>query len=107
MNIEELNVILHGDSAKNYRASTKPILAAIKMNNGCRISVQASSNHYCSPRSDWGPYSAVEVGIIEGERPPEAWNKYLDSHTESLSVYGYVPIGMVVDFINAPNEQED
>ena len=33
------------------------------LSNGVELSVQASDNHYCSPRDNDGPWTSVEVGI--------------------------------------------
>lgn len=80
---------------KNYREPS----ARIECKSGLTLSVQASRFHYCSPRVNEGPYLSVEVGIpseaIE-ELMPYADNP--DAPTES--VYGYVPIGIVVEIIN-------
>jgi hypothetical protein len=35
----------------------------ITLSNGVELSVQASENHYCSPRDNDGPWISVEVGI--------------------------------------------
>lgn len=36
---------------------------AIECADGFTMSVQASRSHYCTPRNDVGPYTAVEVGF--------------------------------------------
>jgi hypothetical protein len=50
----------------NGRLSRIPRL---QFNNGSSLSVQASEYHYCSPKDNTGPYSAVEVGFPEGTIP--------------------------------------
>ena len=51
--------------------------------SGIKLSVQASSFHGCIPRNDTGPYTTVEVGII-------------NRATEELdTVETYVPVWMV------------
>ena len=68
------------------------------------MSVQASENHYCLPRDDKGPYSAVEVGF------PTAYESLLREHVESSfndaeepewtqCVYPYVPVTVVSEVI--------
>ena len=72
--------------------------------DGFGMSVQASVSHYCSPRDDKGPYSAVEVGF------PTAYEELLRAYVEpsfndvgetveetqwTESVYGYVPVEVV------------
>ncbi len=74
--------------------------------DGFKMSVQASSNHYCSPKSDGYDmiYSEVEVGF-PSEREP-----LLDKYVEDLSgedgvldytdsVYPYVPAEIVSTII--------
>lgn len=67
--------------------------------------MQASSFHYCTPREDEGPYSAVEVGYIRDAdgaplTPPDSWREHADGEFPS-SVYAYVPMQLVEDFIAA------
>ena len=40
----------------------KKTLTEIRCYNGFKMIVQASREHYCLPRGDQVPYSAVEVG---------------------------------------------
>ena len=40
----------------------KALRGRVKCNDGFAMSVQASSEHACTPRNDTGPYTAVEVG---------------------------------------------
>ena len=40
----------------------KKLRGRIKCNDGFAMSIQASRDHYSTPRDDTGPYSAVEVG---------------------------------------------
>lgn len=66
--------------------------------NGLTFSVQASSGHYCTPRSNNGPYTHVEVGfpnkVIE-RLIPFAENP--DNLTET--VYGWVPVELIKTII--------
>jgi hypothetical protein len=77
--------------------------------DGTSLSVQANQYAYCSPRIDgldrWDQYSLVEVGYIDGPddkplTPPDDWCKYGDGGHPS-DVYGYVPTGLVKEFIEA------
>lgn len=63
--------------------------------DGFSISVQASSNHYCDPRSDLpcefkkvelGYPSAVESSILKYAEDPD---------TPTDTVYGFVPVNVV------------
>jgi len=71
--------------------------------DGTILSVQASSTHYCSPRYNSGPYSRVEVGY-PSVAPPDTWREFFDGDWDkdpTDSVYGYVPIELVREFIEA------
>ena len=56
--------------------------------DGFALSVQASYTHYCSPRTDRGPYSKVEVGYPTEESPEL-------EEFDSGGVYGFVPVEIV------------
>jgi hypothetical protein len=81
----------------------KPLIKRLELADGESVSVQTGRTHYCSPRDNHGPWYTVEVGYPSVD-PGEKWKEYFDGdwdtqdHTDS--VYGYVPINMVVDFIN-------
>jgi hypothetical protein len=104
MNAMELNKLLCADIDTSHGFGTKPIAHRITCKDGESLSVQASEGHYCKPRRNRGPYFCVEVGFPTVE-PPETWKEYFDgdwdSQDRAASVYGYVPIDLVVDFINA------
>lgn len=63
--------------------------------DGTMLSVQASVSHYCSPRDNAGPYTTIEVWCVTAP-VPESWNEYGGDEP-----YGYIPIGMVEEFIKA------
>ena len=66
--------------------------------SGLKLSVQASGFHYCSPRENEGPYTAVEVGFPShevAELMPYAENPSNPTDT----VYGYVPVEIVESII--------
>jgi len=71
----------------------------IKCADGFTMSVQASIGHYCSPRmTGLGFYDAYEVGYPSEEEP------LLVPHAEDTSrptetVYGWVPVQVIVDVI--------
>lgn len=63
--------------------------------DGFKMSVQASGAHYCSPRDSVGPWDKVEIGY-PSERV-EAFMPYAeDADRPTDTVYGYVPIELVV-----------
>lgn len=77
----------------------KEIAPHIVCQDNTTLSVQASETHYCTPRTDKGPYISVEVGYPT-VTPPETWAEYADGDYPS-DVYGYVPVEMVKQFIEA------
>lgn len=73
--------------------------------DGVSLSVQASKFAYCTPRSDRGPYTEVEVGYIQDEAglpltPPDTWKYYASGEFPS-DVYGWVPLDLVAEFIDS------
>lgn len=78
---------------KGYKV--KKIAPHITLADGATLSVQASEGHYCIPRNNDGPYTAVEVGFPD-PKPPRSWRKYADGDS---SVYGYVPVALVRRYI--------
>jgi hypothetical protein len=55
------------------------------------ISVQASTMHYCIPRSNHGPYTHVEVGVMKGG-VPKVLKRY---GYPGQGVIGFVPVSVV------------
>lgn len=69
--------------------------------DGFTVSVQAGDYIYCTPRDESGTWTAVEIGF-PSERLPDCFEQYADDPNPSnlSSVWGYVPIEMVVRLIN-------
>lgn len=86
-----------------YRVMNIVIRPKLILQDGTTISVQASSGHYCIPRDNDGPYSHVEVGFPSVRPEPwSEWSQYAEEPSEPTeTVYGCVPIGLVLDFIKA------
>ena len=57
--------------------------------DGFFMSVQASRTHYCRPRSDFGPWSSVEVGY------PSVPESLLDDYMQQDGIAGWVPVAVV------------
>lgn len=49
----------------------------ITCKDGATLSVQASSGHYCSPRTNHATWSSVEVGS-PSVTPPASWKEYAE-----------------------------
>lgn len=79
----------------DYRAPA----ASLRCTDGFKLSVQASSMHYCSPRDNEGPYDTVEIGYPS--EVVEAFMPYCeDPTTPTGTVYAQVPIEVVLTVIN-------
>jgi hypothetical protein len=63
--------------------------------DGSTMSVQASKFHYCTPRSDFGPYTHVEVWYCKG---PKQWEEY--GYGDGSEPYVFVPIELVAEEID-------
>ena len=89
-----------GSSGYKMKDNSPRIVCA----DGGGLSVQASNTHYCSPRENIGPWHLVEVGFPSHE-PPETWSEYFDGDWDNddrtSSVYGYIPVGLVIEYINS------
>lgn len=91
----------------SLRARINPWPAArIKCADGFSVSVQAGRTLYCTPREDGARWTSVEVGFPT-DRLPASFAEYADNPSDPLndlnlnSVWGYVPIEMVVDLLNS------
>lgn len=101
--LDKLNALLETKHRK-YDVAGRTYLnhvPQIKCSDGFTMSVQASSSHYCGPRDNDGPYYEVEIGF-----PSERVDSFMpfidgDEETDPTStVYGYVPIHIVVEAID-------
>jgi len=111
LTIEKLNEMLSANEVSEY--GFKKVMPRIIMVDGESISVQTGHTHYCTPRESYGPWFEVEIGypsIDPGEKFAEYFDADWENDDHTDSVYGYVPIDIVVDFINEHGgiaEQED
>ena len=66
--------------------------------SGLTFSLQTSSFHYCTPRTDKGPWSQVEIGF-----PNQAIEKLMpfaeDKDRPTGTVYGWVPMNIIMEVI--------
>ena len=97
LSAEEVAITLGELLLATHRASlslTPRVICA----DGLVLSIQASRFHYCSPRNDIGPWSAVEVGYPT--KRVEALLPFAEeAEKPTNTVYGYVPIGIVAQVI--------
>ena len=93
MNVNEyLEATRNERKGKGYAFLT--VRPAIVCGDGLELSVQASHMHYCLPRENDGPYSAVEIGF-PSDAIPEIMEWAETSATPTETVYGYVPVEVV------------
>ena len=71
----------------------KPLAQRLQCSDGFSMSVQASENHYCAPRTNQGPYTKVEVWLC-GDVPE--WSEYGSGENP----YAFVPIELVAQVID-------
>ncbi len=69
----------------------------VRCADGFQMSVISGEGAYCSPRSDVGPYTEVEVGYPSSRPEPwDTWSQYCeDPENPVMTVYSYVPIDVV------------
>ena len=66
--------------------------------DGFRMSVQVGAMLYCTPRSDVGPWTAVEVGY-PSQVEPLLWNYAENPWEWTDTVYPYTPVEVVAAVI--------
>ena len=83
---------------KVYENEDFPLSKRIECADGFSLSVQATHGAYCSPRSNVGPWYAVEVGFPSAR--PDCIMEYAEQpENPTNTVYGYVPIKLVEKLI--------
>lgn len=69
-------------------------MKSITCADGLEFSAQASELHYCSPRKNLGPYTAIEIGF-----PTQKVDEFMpyaeDENVPTGTVYGWVPVEIV------------
>jgi hypothetical protein len=93
------------DSAEVVRipggTTFRKTLPRLKLADGTSLSIQAGRSLYCTPRSDTGPWTHVEVGH-PSQPPGELWREYAEDFDDPRdTVYGYVPVQLVLFYIGA------
>lgn len=84
------------------RRSNMGSLPPVVCQDGFRMSVQVGSMLYCTPRSDVGPWTTVEVGF-PSRVEPLLW-RYAETPWEwTDTVYPYTPIEVVAAVIELHN----
>lgn len=94
--LNKLQALLNSEITQLAGYSHKKLIKAVVCKDGTSISIQASKSHYCEPRTNDGPYSAVEVWCIRGDNVGPITEFEYDDQEPS----GYVPIEQVVLFLD-------
>lgn len=73
----------------------------IRCADGASVSIQAGETMYSTPREDNAVYTHVEAGF-PSEHPPDSWMEFCgDQARPTETVYGYLPVALVREFITA------
>lgn len=75
----------------NSRHSISFTVPGILCQDGFRMSIQASINHYCLPKCNLGPWQEVEIGF-PSHIEPLLWQWAENKYEWLDTVYSYVPI---------------
>ena len=81
-------------------------LRKVECVDGFIMSVQASENHYCTPRDNIGPWTEVEVGF-PNRIEPLLWPYAEGPGNWTDTVYPYVPIELVAAVIEVHGGMKD
>ena len=108
MNINDYLMAHRDSSLPEVRADHSfPVAPYIVCKDGFKVSVQATHGAYCSPRTNTGPWHAVELGF-PSDRPTDAIMQYCeDPERPTDTVSGYVPVELVEDLIAAHGGMAD
>lgn len=86
-----------------------PAADRIECADGFSVSVQVGWSSYCTPRDNAGPWTKVELGFPSASLPP-VFDEFCDDPDDprtTRTVWGYVPIEMVVELLNNHGGEAD
>jgi len=77
------------------------VMPPLVCRDGFKMSVQASSYHYSSPRSHVGPWSSMEVGFPSKPVPElRQWREDVgDDPSDEDCVFGWVPVAKILETV--------
>lgn len=82
--------------AKNRKSESYPVAPSMYFKRGGHMSVQASAGHYCSPKSDTGPYTMVEVLVPHPRfKVPKSFGKPAEKFKDGARLFTWVPVSAV------------
>lgn len=71
----------------------------VRCADGASVSIQAGAFSYSIPRDNYGPYTHVEAGF-PSVTPPASWMPFCEDDSKPTdTVYGYMPVECVREFI--------
>lgn len=98
----QINATVTGDMVNAWLINNPPgkymPRRAIECADGFKMSVQAGMNLYCTPPSDRGPWSTVEVGF-PSQIEPLLWEYAQEPGNWTDTVYARVPVDLVAAVI--------
>jgi hypothetical protein len=89
------------DYVNEYLAERKKVegrtaVRAMHFKRGGAMSVQASESHYCSPKNDAGPYTAVEVLVMSPRlKVPKSFGKPREKFDDGSRLFTFVQVSAV------------
>jgi len=86
--VEEIN--RRFAAREDWALDTPDQLPPLKAADGFTVSVQASMYHYCTPRSNAGPYLCVECGFPS--ELPASWAEWAEEPDTTNTVFAFIPI---------------
>lgn len=92
---DKLSKLLHREVPDRY----PPMVPKLNCVDGLKLSMQASKFHYCTPRDNYGPWSAVEIGFPT-LTIPELLEYAEDADNPTDTVYANVPLTLLAKIID-------
>ena len=91
---------MNKDGSRSYQVCERIVFA-----NGESVSIQAGALHYSSPRENsvsgsYSDYSEFEFGFPSVKPTDEIMQYAEDTENPTNTIYAYVPIQLIVDWIN-------
>jgi len=88
------------DKATENRMSYEQVPPLV-CRDGLKLSIQASSYHYCEPKNHVGPWKSMELGFPSRSVPElRQWREDLgDDSPDGECVFGWVPVDMLLKTI--------
>jgi len=77
------------------------VMPPLVCRDGLELSIQASSYHYCTPKTHEGPWTAMELGFPSKSVPElRQWREDLgDDSPDEECIFGWVPVDMLLKTI--------